>query len=175
MMIIKGEMPMKNIQLRKAQRDDVPAINKILNYAIMNTNYNLNESPRELEDAYKWYDEHMAEGYPIYVAEVDGKVEGWASLSHFRAYSGYNPTAEVSVYVDKNYRHKGLGTLLVTELERDASRFHTLIAVITDNNTASISLHSRCGFVPMCTMRELAKKNNEYVDITFMTKRINKK
>ena len=74
-----------------------------------------------------------------------------------------------------NFRHRGLGTLLVTELERSAKRFHMLIAVITDNNTASISLHSRCGFVPMCTFRELAKKNNEYVDITFMTKIINRK
>lgn len=166
---------MKNTTIRKALRDDVPAINNILNYAILNTNYNLNEHPRPIEEAYKWFDTHIKEEYPIYVVEVNGKVEGWASLSRFRAFSGYNPTAEVSVYVSNNYRHKGLGTLLVTELERDSSRFHTLIAVITDNNTASIALHSRCGFVPMCTMRELAKKNNEYVDITFMTKRINKK
>lgn len=161
--------------IRQATKDDVPAINKILNYAIINTNYNLNENPRSLTDAYEWFDLHASEDYPVFVVEVNGTVEGWASLSHFRAYSGYNTTAEVSVYVSKNYRHKGLGTLLVTELERAAKRFHMLIAVITDNNTASISLHSRCGFVPMCTFRELAKKNNEYVDITFMTKIINKK
>lgn len=161
--------------IRKATRDDVPAINSILNYAIINTNYNLNENPRSLEDAYKWYDEHTAENYPVFVAEVDGNVAGWASLSHFRAYSGYDTTAEVSVYVSHNFRHRGLGTLLVTELERSAKRFHMLIAVITDNNTASISLHSRCGFIPMCTFRELARKNNEYVDITFMTKIINRK
>lgn len=161
--------------IRRAERDDVPAINTILNYAIVNTNYNLNEKPRSLNDAYKWYDEHTAEDYPVFVAEVDGAVAGWASLSHFRAYSGYDTTAEVSVYVSHNFRHRGLGTLLVTELERSAKRFHMLIAVITDNNTASISLHSRCGFVPMCTFRELARKNNEYVDITFMTKIINRK
>ena len=161
--------------IRRAERDDVPAINTILNYAIVNTNYNLNEKPRSLNDAYKWYDDHTAEDYPVFVAEVDGAVAGWASLSHFRAYSGYDTTAEVSVYVSHNFRHRGLGTLLVTELERSAKRFHMLIAVITDNNTASISLHSRCGFVAMCTFRELARKNNGYVDITFMTKIINRK
>lgn len=166
---------MNNTIIRQAVKDDVPAINNILNYAIINTNYNLNEKPRPLNDAFRWFDEHKAENYPVLVAETKGEVVGWASLSHFRAYSGYNSTAEVSVYVSKNYRHKGLGTLLVTELERAAKRFHMLIAVITDNNTASISLHSRCGFVPMCTFRELAKKNNEYVDITFMTKIINRK
>lgn len=161
--------------IRRAEKSDVPAINSILNYAIINTNYNLNENPRSLDDAYKWYEEHITEDYPVFVAEVDGTVTGWASLSHFRPYSGYNSTAEVSVYVSHNFRHRGLGTLLVTELERSAKRFHMLIAVITDNNTASISLHSRCGFVPMCTFRELAKKNDEYIDITFMTKFINRK
>lgn len=165
---------MKTI-IRRATKDDIPAINDILNYAIVNTNYNLNEHPRTLRDAYRWYDEHISEDYPIFVAEVSGTVAGWASLSHFRAYSGYNTTAEVSVYVSHKYRHKGLGTLLVTELERSAKRFHMLIAVITDNNTASISLHSRCGFIPMCTFKELARKNNEFIDITFMTKIINKK
>ena len=166
---------MTNTKIRQATKDDVPAINNILNYAIINTNYNLNENPRPLNEAYQWFDAHKAENYPVFVVEVNGEVVGWASLSHFRNYSGYNSTAEVSVYVSKNYRHKGLGTLLVTELERSAKRFHMLIAVITDNNTASISLHSRCGFAPMCTFRELARKNNEYVDITFMTKIINKK
>ena len=37
--------------IRRAERDDVPAINTILNYAIVNTNYNLNEKPRSLNDA----------------------------------------------------------------------------------------------------------------------------
>lgn len=166
---------MNNTIIRQAKKDDVPAINDILNYAIINTNYNLNEEPRSLGDAYKWFDEHTAEEYPILVVEINGMVAGWASLSHFRAYSGYNSTAEISVYVSQNYRHRGLGTLLVTELERAGQKFHTLIAVITDNNTASLSLHSRCGFIPMCTFRELGKKNNEYVDITFMTKILHKK
>ncbi len=166
---------MKNTIIRRASRDDVKAINDILNYAIVNTNYNLNEHKRSLEDAYVWYDEHTAEEYPIMVVEMNGNVVGWASLSHFRNYSGYNTTAEVSVYVSHNFRHKGLGTLLVTELERSAARFHMLIAVITDNNTASLSLHSRCGFVPVCTIRELARKNNEYVDITIMTKKLKHK
>ncbi len=163
---------MKNVVIRRAEKEDVPAINEILNYAIIHTNYNLNESPRSIEDAELWYDEHTEEDYPVVVAEKDGKIVGWASLSWFRRFSGYKTTAEVSVYVSHQYRHRGIGTMLVTELERLAGKYHMLIAVITDNNTASISLHSRCGFVPMCTFRELAYKNGEYVSVTFMTKKL---
>ncbi len=164
---------MKNIVIRSAEEKDLPAINDILNYAIEHTNYNLNEHTRSFKEAQQWYAEHMAEDYPVIVAEKEGIVVGWASLSWFRRFSGYRTTAEVSVYVSHQYRHKGIGTMLVTELERMAKKYHILIAVITDNNTASLSLHSRCGFIPMCTFRELAYKNGEYVSVTFMTKKLN--
>lgn len=164
---------MKNLNIRNAKREDIKEINNIFNYAIENTNYNLRETIRSLQEAYEWFDQHAAENYPVIVAELNGNVVGWASLSHFREYSGYDCTAEVSVYISKEHRHKGIGIRLVSELERLAKRFHTLIAVIVDNNTASISLHSRCGFIPMCTFRELAFKNKEYIAVTFMTKKLN--
>ncbi len=165
---------MDNIIVRQAQKNDVPAINNILNYAIVNTNYNLKEQPLTIDDSNEWFDKHIGAGYPILVAELDGTVVGWASLSQFREYTGYNCTAEVSVYVAQGYGHRGIGTKLLNELEKYGQKFHTLIAVVTDSNVASLSLHSRCGFVPMCTFKELGKKNGEYVDITFMTKILNK-
>lgn len=164
---------MNHIEIRPATLQDVPHINKILNHAILNTNYNLQENARSLPDAEKWYNQHISEGYPVIVAVTNNTVVGWASLSHFRSFSGYDSTAEVSVYVSISQRHKGIGSLLLSELERVA-KFHMLIAVITDNNTASLTLHSRCGFVPMCTFNELGRKNGEYLSITFMTKKINK-
>ncbi len=161
-----------DLRIRTALRTDVPKINEILNYAIENTNYNLNLNARSSEDAYAWFDSHVKEDYPVVTAVIDSQVVGWASLSHFRAYSGYDTTAEVSVYVERGFRHKGIGTMLLTELERRAKRFHMLIAVITDNNTASLSLHSRCGFIPVCTLREIAFKNKEYISITLMNKKL---
>lgn len=167
---------MFNIKIRKAQKTDIAEINSILNYAIMHTKYNLNTCQRSTEEAEKWYDSHMEENYPVLVAELDGEVVGWASLSHFRYISGYDTTAEVSVYVSHKYRHKGIGSMLVSSLEREAyGRYHCLIAVVTDNNTASLSLHSHCGFTPISTLKEIAYKKGEYIDVTFMTKILDKK
>ena len=164
---------MNQIKIRPATLNDVPEINDILNNAILNTTYNLKEQARPINEAEDWFKTHTEEGYPIIVAEIDNAVAGWASLSHFRDFSGYDSTAEVSVYVSSSHRHNGIGSLLLADLERVAE-FHMLIAVITDNNTASLTLHSRCGFAPMCTIHELGKKNGEYLSITFMTKKINK-
>lgn len=166
---------MKNLVIRNAEKTDIEKMNSIFNYAIENTNYNLRETKRPLDEAYEWFEKHKKENYPVIAAEINGKVVGWASLSHFREYSGYDCTAEVSVYISKEHRHKGIGIRLVSELERLAKRFHQLIAVIVDNNTASISLHSRCGFIPMCTFRELAYKNGEYIAVTFMVKKLEHK
>lgn len=167
----EDDLIMFDIKIRKALETDISDINKILNYAITHTKYNLNTHERSPEDANKWFDEHKAENYPILVAELDGEVVGWASLSHFRYFSGYDTTAEISVYVSHRYRHKGIGTMLLSSLERESfGKYHCLIAVVTDNNTASLSLHSRCGFKPISTLREIAFKGGEYIDVTFMTK-----
>lgn len=162
---------MDKITIRQAVKEDMPAINGILNYAIMNTNYNMNTQPRSSEKADEWFDNHVRDGYPVVVAELKGKVIGWASLSHFREPTGYNTTAEVSVYVSVNHRHKGVGTTLLTTLITMAEgKYHCLIAVVTDNNWASLALHTRCGFTPNTTFHQIGYKNNTYIDITFMTK-----
>lgn len=163
------------ISIRPAKAADVPAINSILNYAIMNTNYNLNTAQRSEEKAYEWFEDHVRDGYPVIVAVLKGKVIGWASLSRFREYSGYNTTAEVSIYVSVNHRHKGVGTTLLTTLITMAEgKYHCLVAVVTDNNWASLALHTRCGFIANTTFREIGFKNNMYIDITFMTKLLSK-
>ncbi len=159
------------ILIRQAIKEDLPAINGILNYATMNTNYNLNTKPRSEHDALKWYEEHIRDGYPVVIAELRGQVIGWASLSRFREYTGYNTTAEISVYVSVNHRHKGVGTTLLTTLITMArGKYHCLVAVVTDNNWASLALHTRCGFIANTTFREIGYKNNTFIDITFMTK-----
>ena len=52
-----------------------------------------------------------AEGYPIFVYELDNKVVGFATFGPFRAWPAYKYSIEHSVYVDKDYRKMGLGRL----------------------------------------------------------------
>lgn len=161
---------MHKIKIRKAELKDIKEINSILNFAILNTNYNLSTQPRSDADAEKWFSDHMQDNYPVIVAELDDKVIGWASLSRFRTNSGYNKTAEVSIYVSDNHRHKGVGTTLLNALISMSESFHCLIAVITENNWASLALHSKCGFMPNATFKELGYKNDKYIDVILMTK-----
>lgn len=167
---------MNEFEIRKAQSSDIISINEITNFAITNSNYNLNTTSRTINDTISWFNSHQNNNYPVIVAVLNNYIVGWASLSRFRPFNGYNLTAEISIYVRNNYYRQGIGEklLFILELEAKQRNFHSLVAVITSNNIPSICLHKKFGYSIKGRMEELAYKNNEFLDVVFMTKLLNK-
>lgn len=163
---------MLNIEIRKAHENDIIEITEITNFAILNSNYNLNTTARTIQDITNWFLAHNNNNYPVIVALKNDYIVGWASLSKFRNFNGYNQTAEVSIYVRDKYYRMGIGKKLLTALESEASQrgFHVLTAVITANNIPSIELHKSHKFTVNGVFKEIAYKNNEYLDVVFMSK-----
>lgn len=163
---------MKNYEITKAKPVDIIAINEITNYAIINSDYNLNTQTKTIKDTSDWFNYHINNGYPIITANIDGYVVGWASLSKFRQFNGYNKTAEISVYVRDGYYRMGIGENMLKVLEEEARErgFHSLIAVITATNQPSINLHKKLNFEQSGTFKEIAFKNNKFLDVVFMSK-----
>lgn len=56
--------------------------------------------------------------YPYLVAEVDGKVIGYAYAGAFIARSAYDWAAELSIYIERGNANKGVGRKLYAALER---------------------------------------------------------
>ena len=56
--------------------------------------------------------------FPYLVAEVDGKVVGYAYASTYYARAAYDWTTELSIYVAKEARGQGIGSALYTCLRR---------------------------------------------------------
>lgn len=82
------------------------------------------------------------------VAMVNEELAGWAAVSPVSSRCVYGGVAEVSVYVGKDFRGKGIGLLLLKGLiaESEKQGFWTLQAGIFPENTASIAVHNNCGF-----------------------------
>ena len=57
--------------------------------------------------------------FPYLVAEVDGKVVGYAYASTYYARAAYDWTTELSIYVAKEARGQGIGSALYTALEEE--------------------------------------------------------
>ncbi|MFU0819643.1 MAG: hypothetical protein ACFWT3_01005 [Pseudomonas lundensis] len=54
--------------------------------------------------------------YPYLVAEMDGKVVGYAYASQHRAREAYRWSVDVTVYVDPSVHRKGVGRALYQQL-----------------------------------------------------------
>jgi len=82
------------------------------------------------------------------IAEINNEVFGFAVLSQVSKRDVYKGVAEVTVYIAKDQRGKGVGKQLLTALVGDSEKegFWTLQAGIFSINKSSIQLHENCGF-----------------------------
>ncbi len=82
------------------------------------------------------------------VARDDAHVWGWAALSPTSQRDVYAGVVEVSIYIAFSVRGHGVGKHLLLALIDDSERhgIWTLQGSIFPENTASLALHTACGF-----------------------------
>lgn len=162
------------IILRDAIDADLAAIRDIYNHAVEHTTAIWNEVLVDIDNRRQWWSARIAKGYPVLVAERDGKVYGYASYGDWRAFDGYRHTVEHSVYVDREARGAGIGEQLMRALiERAAAgKVHVMIAGIEAENQASIRLHEKLGFRVVGTFSEVGIKFGRWLDLTCMELRL---
>ena len=164
------------VNLRLANRCDAAAIAEIYNEAIATTTATFDVEPRSAEDRAAWLETHD-ERHPVFVAEVDGVVVGWACLSAWSDRAAYAGTGEVTYYVLSTHRGHGIGRYLQDALiaHAKAHGFHTLIARITAGNDASVRLCEAAGFERVGTMKEVGFKFGELLDVHVLQKILNRR
>jgi L-amino acid N-acyltransferase YncA len=110
-------------------------------------------------------------GLPYIVAELDGRIVGYAYATQYRARSAYRHSLENSVYVREGHGGRGLGeALLVALIERcERGPWRQMVAVIGDSaNAASIGLHRKLGFREVGTLTAVGFKLGRWVDSVLM-------
>jgi L-amino acid N-acyltransferase YncA len=160
-----------SLTIRRAQRSDAPAITDIYNEAILTTTATFDTEPKTVADRTQWLQAHD-ERHPILVAEVNGQVVGWASLTRWSARSAYDNTAETSFYVHSTHRRRGIGRKLKDAIIQEARRlrFHTLIAQVAESSHESIHLNEDAGFIHIGTLKEVGRKFDRLLDVHIMQK-----
>lgn len=107
------------------------------------------------------------------VAMYNNEVVGFAVLSQFSKRKVYKGVAEVTVYVDNNYKGKYFGeTLLKALIEQSESNgFWTLQAGIFSENIASIELHKKCGFRVVGIREKIGQRHGKWHNNHFLERR----
>ena len=158
------------IQIRAGHEQDQEAMLEIYNDVIVNTTAVYDYQPHTLEMRRQWFRIKEAQGFPVFVAEEDGKVVGFSSIGPFRAWAAYKYSVENSIYVAADQRGKGIGKLLIAPLVEASVQLnmHTIIAGIDATNEASIKLHSSFGFKEVAHFKQVGYKFGRWLDLTFM-------
>jgi phosphinothricin acetyltransferase len=154
---------------RPATVEDLKAITDIYNEAILTTDATFDLEPKTEDERGAWLAGHDSM-HPVLVAELDGVVIGWASLSEWSSRAAYAGTAEVSLYIKDKFRGKGAGRRLLEDIMQAGERagLHTVLARITTGNTVSIHLHESSGFKHVGVMREVGQKFGRMLDVLLM-------
>jgi len=157
------------LHIRPATISDQQAIMEIYNEAVENTTATFDTEPRTFDKQMEWWKKHK-KNHPIFIAEENGLITGWASLSPWSDRCAYDTTVEVSVYIHKDFRAKGIGSKLleVVTLEGGKTGNHTVISRITEGNGSSIHIHEKLGYRHVGVMKEVGFKFGRFLDVHMM-------
>ena len=155
--------------VRLAKVSDAEALADIYNHEVTTGTATFDLVPRDVEDQRRWITERSG-AYPAVVAERDGAVVGFGSLSRYRDRPAYATTVEDSVYVHDGHRGGGVGRALLDDLVARAQDhgFHTIVARIAEGQEASVALHRACGFELVGVEREIGRKFGRWLDVVVM-------
>jgi len=106
-------------------------------------------------------------GYPYLVAEIDGRVVGYAYAGAYRPRPAYRNTVEHSIYIDDSVRRGGIGKRLLEELIDTCTElgFRQMIAIVGDaENRQSIDFHEKMGFTHVGHVKNIGYKFGRWMD-----------
>lgn len=157
------------VTIRPMTVADLGAVNAVYNHYVLHSTCTYQLEPETHAARAAWFGGH-GPAHPLLVAERDGAVVGWASLSPYNARGGYARTVEDSVYVAADCQRQGIGSVLLAEVvaRARADRHHVIIAGIDAEQTGSVALHARFGFVHAGRLREAGRKFDRWLDVIYM-------
>jgi L-amino acid N-acyltransferase YncA len=161
----------ENLIVRDSALQDIRVVEGIYGHHVRNGLASFEEAAPLFAELARRRAEVLDAGLPYLVAELGGRVVGYAYASPYRERTAYRFTVEDSVYVEPALVGRRIGReLLASLISRCAGgRWRQMVAVIGDSaNIASIRLHERAGFRLVGTLQSVGFKLGRWVDTVVM-------
>ena len=162
---------MIDYRLRLARADDADVICAIYNQGIQDRVATLETEERTPEERRRWLTSRGAR-HPVVVAEVGDAVVAWGSLNPFSAREAYRFVADFSIYVERAWRGKGAGRVLLEHLVGLAREhgYHKMVLSAFPTNDAGMALYQKLGFRTVGIYKEQGLLDGRWVDTIAMEK-----
>jgi Sortase and related acyltransferases len=159
---------MENIEIKTITAEAWPEVAKIYTQGIATRNATFQQKAPEWEE---WDAAHRPDCRLM--AVLEDKVVGWAALSKVSGRCVYSGVAEVSIYIDEQFRGQGIGNVLMEALidESEKNGIWTLQAGIFPENKASIRLHESQGFRVIGIREKLGQMDGNWRNVAMLERR----
>jgi phosphinothricin acetyltransferase len=131
----------------------------------------LEPETKDLSYMKNWYDQHKGR-YKIMVVEQEGHVLGWASINHYNNRCSYAGVGDLSIYIARDHRGKGVGSLLLKEMEKVAieNGFYKIVLFTFPLNMIGQALYKKNGFRKVGIFENQGMLDGKFVDVMAMEK-----
>ncbi len=163
-----------SIICRDASIEDLPFIVEIYNSTIPSRMVTADTDFVTVNDKLDWFNEHNPHKRPLWMVEYENEVCGWVSFQSFYGRPAYNETAEISIYLHKDFRGKGLAKKVLNKVIEECPKYeiNTLLAFIFGHNEPSIRLFSGFGFEKWGHLPEVANLDGMKRDLVILGKNV---
>ncbi|AWM15825.1 arsinothricin resistance N-acetyltransferase ArsN1 [Bacillus spizizenii] len=161
--------------IRTAKESDVNRILDIYNQGIADQIATLEVEEKDIDYMANWFSNREGK-YKVLVAEIDHCVVGWVSLNPYSHRCAYQGVADLSIYIDRNHRGKGIGKELLSNIEKEAikSKIHKIVLFTFPFNQLGQGLYASMGYREVGIFKEQGKIDGHYVDVMAMEKILTK-
>ena len=167
------------MEIRFANIEDTKDILNIYSHYVLNTAISFEYDVPKV-DEFKERIRKTLENYPYYVATLDNKIVGYAYAGAFVGREAYRYSAELTVYVDKDYKKQGIGKLLYQKLEEDLKQkgirnLYACIGVPVDKadeylDFNSVEFHKHLGFKQVGEFHKCGYKFDRWYNMVWLEK-----
>lgn len=170
---MKEQVDGERVTIRPARHEDAGEIAEIYNQGILGRQATFETRLRTADDILETL--RAGEGrFPYLVAEIDGFVTGWASVSTYRPRECYAGIGEFSIYVHEDWRKAGVGRFLLPVLieAAESAGFWKLLSRVFPENAGSLRLAAACGFREVGLYEKHAQLDGIWRDVVIIERLI---
>jgi phosphinothricin acetyltransferase len=162
-----------NIDFKPITKENINKALTIYNWYVLNSTATFHLEAIACEELEKMVSVGHSK-YQSYLIYSNNEVCGFCYLSQFRYKEAYDKSAEITLYLDAAFAGKGIGKKTISYLENIAKEtdINNLIAVITANNSASISLFEKDGYFKVGHLKNIGEKFGIALDVVSYQKEI---
>ncbi|WP_260284414.1 arsinothricin resistance N-acetyltransferase ArsN1 family A [Peribacillus aracenensis] len=157
--------------IREAMETDIVSIKELYNQGIEDRAATLEIETKDQTYMEEWFAKHMGR-YKVIVAEQEGQIVGWSSLNPYNSRAAYKRVADLSVYISRDHRGKGIGGLLLQSIEKLAieNDFNKIVLFTFPFNRMGQGLYKKRGYREVGVFKNQGMLDGEFVDVMAMEK-----